>query len=125
MLEPQVTRLLESAINTSCKLAIVLQFVEYGALKATSLELASRVCRDVWSVEAALKELVENGVLCRRDNRYTCEPATDLRADLDRLQETYAHPLLRNELHRVLRDLERYAPYRNELPHRFWDTIAA
>jgi hypothetical protein len=122
MLDPQVTHLLETAVNTSCKLAIMLQFYEHGALTATASQMARRVCRDIWSVEAALDELTEDGILCRRDQHFVCKACTDLKAQLQLLSETYAHPLQRNELQQLLRDLERYAPYRKELPQRFFQS---
>lgn len=125
MLDPQVTHLLETAINTSCKLAIMLKFHEQSTLSITSSQLAARVCRDIWSVEAALEELTEDGMLNHRDGRYVCCACAKLAGQLQLLSETYAHPLLRNELQQRLRDLERYAPYRKELPRRFFESIAA
>lgn len=122
MLDPQVTRLLETAVNTSCKLAIMLKFLEQTTLSITASELAARVCRDIWSVEAALQELTEDGILCCREKRYVCKACTELAEQLQRLGDIYAHPLQRNELQHLLRDLERYAPYRKELPRRFLDS---
>lgn len=122
MLDPQVTHLLETAVNTSCKLAIMLQFFEHATLAITPGAMAARVCRDIWSVEAALEELAEDGILSRRDKHYSCKACVDLAAQLQLLSETYAHPLERNELQQLLRDLERYAPYRKELPQRFFQS---
>jgi transcription initiation factor IIE alpha subunit len=115
MLAPQVTQLLERAVNTSCKLAIVLTFLDHRSLNATSNEIAARVCRDIWSVEAALNELAEDGILTFRDKRYSCATCAERRAELNELRRTYEHPLLRNEVQSLLRDLERYAPYRKDL----------
>lgn len=115
MLAPQVTQLLERAVNTSCKLAIVLTFLDHSSLNATSSEIATRVCRDIWSVEAALNELAEDGILILRDKRYSCATCAERRAELNELRRTYEHPLLRNEVQALLRDLECYAPYRNDL----------
>lgn len=125
MLDPQVTHLLETAVNTSCKLAIMLKFLEQPTLSITASEIAGRVCRDIWSVEAALEELTEDGMLSRHDTHYVCYACAKLAAQLQLLNDTYAHPLQRNELQQVLRDLERYAPYRKELPLRFFTSIAA
>ncbi|HEX6289810.1 MAG TPA: hypothetical protein VFZ66_11495 [Herpetosiphonaceae bacterium] len=86
--------------------------------------MAARVCRDIWSVETALNELVEDGMLTLRDKRYSCEPCAERRAQLGVLRETYEQPLQRNELHMLLRELERYAPYRKELPYPFLQTFA-
>jgi hypothetical protein len=84
--------------------------------------MARRVCRDIWSVEAALEELTEDGILCRRDQHFVCKACAELTTQLQLLSETYAHPLQRNELQQLLRDLERYAPYRKELPRRFFQS---
>jgi hypothetical protein len=114
MLAPQVTQLLERAINTSCKLAIVLTFLDHSALNATASEIAGRVCRDIWSVDTALNELVEDGILTLRDKRYSCVTCAERRAELNELRQTYEHPLLRKEVQALLRDLELYAPYRKD-----------
>jgi len=118
MLDPRVTQLLENGINTSCKLAVVLRFVEQPELCAAPQDLAARICRDIWSVETAISELVEDGILARCGNRYCCSSSADLRARLRLLQEAYTYPLQRIELLGLLHDLERYAPYRNEFPRR-------
>jgi hypothetical protein len=124
MLDPRVTQLLETAVNTSCKLAIVLTFLEHRSLRATATEIAGRVCRDIWSVESALNELVEDGILALHEKRYSCEVCTELRTQLNVLRTTYEHPLQRNELQGLLRDLERYAPYRKELSYPFLQSFA-
>lgn len=118
MLDPQVTQILNKGINTSCKLAIMLRFAEQCEFRATTPVLASRICRDIWSVQSALDELVEDGLLLQHDNLYSLVPCLELRKRLLMLRETYEYPLQRIELQRLLRDLERYAPYRNELPSR-------
>lgn len=125
MLDPQVIHLLESAINTSCKLAVVLNFLDHRTLCVTPSEMATRLCRDIWSVEAALNELADDGVLSRRERRFVYEPSTELARKLELLRETYAHPLQRDALQQVLRDLERYAPYRSVLPKQFFAKRAA
>lgn len=124
MLDPRVKQLLENGINTSCKLAIVLRFVEQTELCATTHVLAGRVCRDIWSIETAINELVEDGILSRCGNQYCCSPSAELRVGLRLLQEAYTYPLQRIELLNVLHDLERYAPYRKELPQRLIMRVA-
>lgn len=127
MLDPQVTQLLETAVNTSCKLAIVLRYADQPSLCATPNEIAARICRDPWSVQQALRELAEDGVITPRDGRFACAPSTELRSQLAALQSLYADPLQRDELHLLIRDLERYAPYRDELgvPRQFLGSFAA
>lgn len=114
MLDPQVIRLLESTIDTSCKLAVALKFLDHRGLDATPSEMAARVCRDIWSVEAALQELATDGVLVCREPRFSLDPSPDVSARLALLRDTYAHPLQRDELYGVLREVETYAPYRSD-----------
>ena len=124
MLDPRVKQLLESGINTSCKLALVLRFEEQNELCATAQVLAERVCRDIWSVEAALNELVEDGILTHYGNQYCCCPSPELRSQLRLLQEAYTYPLQRIELLALLHDLELYAPFRKEFPQRLISRVA-
>jgi hypothetical protein len=116
MLDPQVTQLLATGINTSCKLALMLRFAESTGLAATTQELANRICRDRWSVQQALDELVEDGLLQRSDNQYRAVAGVVMASRLHALRDTYDQPLQRLELQRLLRDLEQYAPYRKEFP---------
>jgi hypothetical protein len=118
MLDPQVTQLLVNGIDTSCKLAIMLRFAESSGLAATPHELAARICRDMWSVQQALDELVEDDLLQRAENRYLSAGSPGMQSRLHALRDTYDQPLQRLELQRLLRDLEQYAPYRKEFPAR-------
>lgn len=114
MLDPQVVYLLESTIDTSCKLAVALKFLDHRGLHATPSEMAVRVCRDIWSVESALEELAADGVLVRREPRFALNLSPEISAQLALLRDTYAQPLQRDELHKLLRELETYAPYRRD-----------
>jgi DNA-binding transcriptional regulator YhcF (GntR family) len=127
MLDPQVTHLLETAVDTSCKLAIVLRYADQPSLCATPNELAARICRDPWSVQQALRELADDGVVQTREGRFVCATDAELRACLQSLRALYNDPLQRGELHLLIRELERYAPYRNELgvPRQFMGSLAA
>lgn len=118
MLDPQVTQLLSNGIDTSCKLTLMLRFADNAGLSTTASEIAARICRDVWSVQQALDELVEDSLLQRVDNRYTCPRVAATTLGLHLLQETYAQPLQRLELQSLVRDLEQYAPYRKDFPAR-------
>jgi hypothetical protein len=125
VLDPQVIGLLETSIDTSCKLAVALKYLDHRGLNATPSEMALRVCRDIWSVEAALNELAADGVLVRREPRFALNPAPEVSARLALLADTYTHPLKRDELHHLLRDLETYAPYRSEARARRRKSMAA
>lgn len=116
MLDPQVVGLLESSIDTSCKLAVALKFLDHRGLAATPSEMALRVCRDIWSVESALDELAADGVLVRRELRFALNAAPETAARLALLRDAYIHPLKRDELHELLHELETYGPYRSRPP---------
>ena len=125
MLDPQVIGLLESTIDTSCKLVVALKFLDHRGLNATPSEMAVRVCRDIWSVEAALDELAAAGVLVRRELRFALSASPDVSARLALLRDTYTHPMSRDELHALLRELEAYAPYRSDARKKRPTSIAA
>ena len=118
MLDSSLRRLLEEAVNTSTKLAIVLLYTGRPSSAATPQEISQRICRDIWSVEEALQELAEDGILVHQDGRYHYRPLPAWSADLVRLVTAYDEPLHRLEIMRVVADLDRYAPYRDVLKHR-------
>ncbi len=119
MLDPQVTQLLDTAINTSCKLAIILHFLDHRQLRLTASQMAERLGRDIWSVEAALQELADDDIVSLQDGLCCYAPSAERRAQLQALRQTYDHPLQRDELQLLVRELEQYAPYRQELPDQF------
>lgn len=111
MLDERVQAVLEEAVNTSTKLAIVLMFAEQPNLIATSSQLQQRVCRDIWSVKQALDELVEAGVLRVCGGSYGIMPG--IHRALTLLLRAYDEPLGRQEIIRTVADLESYAPFRD------------
>ena len=115
MLDHSLRPLLDEAVNTSLKLAIVLLFADQDRLSATPKEVSKRVCRDIWSVEAALRELADDDILLSCDGRYLYAPAPQWHAGLAALLSVYDDPLLRLEIMRVVGELDRYAPYRDVL----------
>ncbi len=119
MLDPQVTQLLETAVNTSCKLAIILHFLDHRQLCMSPRQMAERLGRDVWSIETALQKLAEDDVVMLQDGLCFFAPSPERKAQLEALHQTYDHPLLRDEIHLLVRELERYAPYREEMPELF------
>ena len=118
MLDSSLRRLLEEAVNTSTKLAIVLLYVDRPSFAAMPQEISQRICRDIWSVEEALQELAEDGILVHQGGRYHYHPAPDRSGDLARLVTAYDEPLHRLDIMRVVADLDRYAPYRHVLKQR-------
>lgn len=117
MVDPQIQRLLEQAIDTPVKLHLLLMFHENPRMEATPSAIAERVCRDIWSVSQALHELADDGVMLRaatahNETVYRYGPAEDLIDTIHRLIVGYDDPLERDKLQRSIRDLAAYAPYR-------------
>ncbi len=118
MLDSSLRRLLEDAVNTSTKLAIVLLYTGQKRLSATAAQISQRLCRDIWSVEQALQELTDHGILVVEGGQYRYRPAAQWSDGLARLVTTYDEPLRRQEIMRIVDDLDRYAPYRDVLNNR-------
>lgn len=119
MLETALRRLLEEAVNTSLKLAIVMLYAEPKQhFSGTALQISTRLCRDIWSVENALRELVDDGILDQVDGNVYFRPCPEWRDALARLFTTYDEPLRRQEIMRVISDLDSYAPYRDVFKSR-------
>jgi hypothetical protein len=117
MVDPLVQRLLEHAIDSPVKLHLLLLFHENAHLQATPTFIANRVCRDIWSVDQALGELAEDGVLQRAATAhgellYNYAPRDELLDPIRRLIRGYDDPMERDSLQRSIRDLASYAPYR-------------
>ena len=118
MLDSSLQRLLEEAVNTSTKLAIVLLYTEQRRSSATPQQISQQICRDIWSVEEALQELVEDGILVYEGSQYHYRPVPEWSESLARLVTTYDDPLRRQEIVRVVHELDSYAPYRHVLKQR-------
>ena len=118
MLETGIRRLLEDAVNTSCKLAIVMVYAQQGGMSATPAQMSERLCRDVWSMETAMQELAEDGILAEDDGQYRLCPSPRHRERLARLISVYDEPMYRQEIVELLGDLDRYAPYRELMKNR-------
>ena len=112
MLETGIRRLLEDAVNTSCKLAIVMVYAEQEGTSTTPKQMSRRLCRDIWSIETAMQELTEGGILAEDDGQYRLCPSPRHREPLERLISVYDEPVYRQEIVELLGDLDRYAPYR-------------
>ncbi len=113
MLDSTLRRLLEEVVNSSTKLAIVVLYAGQRRLVAAPADISQRVCRDIWSVQEALQELADDGILMRIDGCYHYAPAPKWHDGLARLMTTYDEPLRRQEIMRIVGDLDRYAPYRD------------
>jgi hypothetical protein len=118
MLDSSLRRLLDEVINTSTKLAITLLYAGQPRLVATPMEISQRIVRDKWSVEQALHELADDALLVEEGGLYRYAPSRQLGEAVDRFLLCYDEPLLRQEILRIVDDLDRYAPYRDMLTNR-------
>lgn len=116
MLEPHVHQLLEQAIDSPTKLHLLLIFHENPQLEASAVRMAERSCRDIWSVTQSLQEMVEDGILivshAKGDMYFRYRPRPERMDAIKSLVVGYDDPLEREVLHRMLRDIASYAPYR-------------
>ncbi|HMQ33071.1 MAG TPA: hypothetical protein PKD53_20235 [Chloroflexaceae bacterium] len=117
MIDPMVQSLLEHAIDNPVKLHLLLVFYENPRLEATPRAIAERICRDIWSVAEALQELADDGIMVHAatangDPVYRYGPGLAHLEAIERLINGYNDPLERDLLHRSLREVAAYAPYR-------------
>ncbi len=127
MIDPEVQRLLEQAIDTPVKLHLLLLFHENPRMEATPGAITDRLCRDIWSVSQALHELCEDGILLRAATAhgepvYRYAPRDELVEVIRRLVRNYDDPLEREQLQQFIRHLASYAPYRRSSQ---WDVQVA
>jgi hypothetical protein len=115
MLETGIRRLLEEAVNTSCKLTIVMAYAQRPNLSTTPMQMSQRLYQDIWSVEEAMQELAEDGILTRTEGVYRVCPSSSRREALTRLIAVYDEPLRRQEIVQLVSELDSYAPYRKLL----------
>jgi hypothetical protein len=119
MIDPTILRLLEQAIDTPTKLQLLLLYHENPSLEATAVQIAQRTFRDVWSVDEALHELANDGVLYAAPGRdvpaYCYRPTPERQDAIRRLILSYNEPLERDVLQRALREVASDAPYRRAL----------
>jgi hypothetical protein len=108
--------LLERAIDTPLKLHCVMLFAQRTITSGTTAQVASRLCRDLWSTQQTLDELAEAGILLtlprQGDTVYEYRPVRYLTDALSLLLEMYNDPVRRDELYNEVRELALYAPYR-------------
>jgi hypothetical protein len=115
MLETGIGRLLEDAVNTSRKLAIVMVYAQHANLSASPGQMSQRLYQDIWSVEEAMQELAADGILGETNGIYRLSPTGARREALARLIAAYNDPMRRQEIVRLVGELDSYAPYRKLL----------
>jgi hypothetical protein len=115
MMDAVVQSLLEQAIDTPCKLHLLLIFHENPRLDSTPRQVAERSCRDIWSVTQALQELAEDGVLSAHvaagDLRYRYTPRPEQIEAIRKLVRGYDDPLERDRIQSSVREIASYAQF--------------
>ena len=116
MVDTTIQLLLEQTIDTPSKLHLLLIFHDNPRLEGTAYQLAQRSCRDIWSVELALQELVEGGVLSAATGVgdevcYGYTPSADKVEPIRRLIRGYDDPFQRDWIQSSVRELESYAAF--------------
>lgn len=114
MLDPLLLQLLEQAVNTTCKLALVLLFAEHDRFVASPQQLAMRLGRDPYTIEAAARELASDGILHYESGMVSFRPAPKWHCAVQQLRASYDDPYQRDAIMSIVRELESYAPYRSE-----------
>ncbi len=118
MLDPTIRRLLDEAINTSAKLAIVMLYAGENSLCSTARVISKRLWANLWDVAPALEEMVRDGVLTVKDGEYRLDPVPERQDGLRQLLAAYDEPVHRQEIMRLVAELDSYAPYREMLKAR-------
>lgn len=116
MIDGHVQRLLAQAIDSPTKLHLLLIFHDHPRLEVTAMQMAERTCRDIWSVSQSLRELAEDGILemthAAGEPVYVYGPRVEYIDPIHTLMLRYNDPLQRDQLHRSIRELASYAPFR-------------
>lgn len=122
MIDIDVQRLLAQAIDSPTKLHLLLLFHEHPRMEASSMYMAERTCRDIWSVAQALRELAEDGILevsqISGELIYVYRPRSEYIDPIHALMVRYNDPLQRDHLRRSIRELSSYAAFRRAAARR-------
>lgn len=123
MMDSTVKSLLEQAIDTPCKLHLLLIFTNNPKQETTSRQLAERICRDIWSVSQALQELAEAGILMMAEcaggeHVYRYAPHSDKVEAIRKLVHGYDDPFQRDWIQSSVRELESYAAVTKRFAHQ-------
>ena len=106
-IDPAIQELLITAINSPLKLHLVLLFHANPRLRGNARQISARIFRDIWSTQAALRELAHSGILDVNDT--TGEPVYSYRLNtayhllIVCLAERFDDPFMRDRMHAQLR----------------------
>lgn len=117
MLDTRVQYLLRSIIDSPDKLHILLTLYSQVQEQVNAEQLSERLCRDVWSVSQALRELSEDGLLevlnvAGSSPGYRFQPRSEYVAAINELINSYDDPIARSLIHHALREMSGYTAAR-------------
>lgn len=117
MLDTRVQYLLRSIIDSPDKLHILLTLYSQGQERFSAEQLSERLCRDVWSVSQALRELSEDGLLevlnvAGSSPVYRFQPRSEYVPAINELINSYDDPIARSLIHHALRETSGYTAAR-------------
>ncbi|GAC1383896.1 MAG: hypothetical protein NVSMB42_01180 [Herpetosiphon sp.] len=114
MVDCLVLRLLEEAINSPGKLALALLFADSPQVELTLKQLAQRLCRDPWAIDASINGLLRSNILESHNGKYRISKQSPWASAIAALRVDYDDPFRRDDINTRVREIERYAPYRDE-----------
>lgn len=115
MVDITVQRFIEQTIDSPLKLQLLLLFCEHSHTQGTAAQIAQRIYRDIWSTNAALRELAEDGVLAissAPEPVFHYHPSVEHMPAIMKLYKDYNEPIERDHLQHMVREVAEYAPYR-------------
>lgn len=118
MVDLNIQRLLEDAIDSPTKLQLLLLFCDHPRMEATATHIAERAYRDIWSTREALQELVEDGILggvpADGEPIYRYSPRPEYVETIARLYRAYNEPMERDDVQRLVREVGSIASFRRD-----------
>ncbi|NJL04289.1 MAG: MarR family transcriptional regulator [Chloroflexaceae bacterium] len=117
MLDTRLQYLLRSVIDSPVKLHILLTLHIQVQGRINAEQLSERLCRDVWSVSQALREMAEDGLLevlniAGSSPAYRFQPRSEYIVPINDLINSYDDPIARSMMHHILREMSGYTAVR-------------
>lgn len=117
MLDTRVQYLLRSVIDSPVKLHTLLTLHSQMQERFSAEQLSERLCRDVWGVSQALREMAEDGLLEVQNDAsgspvYRFQPRPEYIVPINDLINSYDDPIARSMMHHTLREMSGYTAAR-------------
>jgi hypothetical protein len=117
MLDTRLQHLLRSVVDSPVKLHILLTLHSQVQEHISAEQLSERLCRDVWSVSQALREMAEDGLLevlniAGSSPVYRFQPRPEYIVPINDLINSYDDPIARSMIYHTLREMSGYTAAR-------------